>query len=161
MLYRLVRPMFRDGSQNGCFNRRIPSDVRKLAVGLRLSLPIGEEFASVSVSANAKAVRLPLRTSDPLEVKARTARLDEHLEQVFKHKHQEEPTLRLTKKQMTLLWSNQQFREFRRAHVIWYLENISYARLRRTASAAFSKTLAVGQNTNRAPPHRGKPSRPC
>lgn len=31
MLFRLVRPMFRDGSVNAYFNQRIPADVRERA----------------------------------------------------------------------------------------------------------------------------------
>jgi hypothetical protein len=50
MLYRFVRPMFRDDSRNGYFYRRIPADVVPLARGLKLSLPVGEEFVSVTLS---------------------------------------------------------------------------------------------------------------
>src|SRR4051812_5519943 len=73
-LYRFVRPMFRFGSRNGYFNRRIPADVKPLAVGLRLSLPVDEEFVSVTISPGMEAIRLSLRTSDSGAVKARTAR---------------------------------------------------------------------------------------
>jgi integrase len=91
MLFRLVRPMFREGSRNGCYNRRIPADVRRLAVGLKLSLPVGEKFVSVTISPEMEAIRLSLRTSDPLEAKARTARLDEHLERAWSRLRENRP----------------------------------------------------------------------
>jgi len=83
MLYRFVRPMLRDGSRNLYYNRRIPGDVIRLAAGLKLSLPVGEEFVPVTLSSKPTHVKLSLRSPDPLEVKARTARLDEHLEKVW------------------------------------------------------------------------------
>jgi hypothetical protein len=39
MLFRLVRPVKRTGSRNRHFVRRIPSDVRSKAVGIKLSIP--------------------------------------------------------------------------------------------------------------------------
>jgi integrase len=58
---------------------------------LKLSLPVGEKFVSVTVSPQMSAVRLSIGTSDPSEVKARTARLDEHLEQVWARLREDRP----------------------------------------------------------------------
>jgi len=49
-----------------------------------------------------EAIGLSLGTSDPLEVKARTARLDEHLEQVWARLRENRPTA-LTHKQAVAL----------------------------------------------------------
>lgn len=51
MLFRLVRPMNRKGTQNKHYMRRIPRDVRELATGLRLSLPVGDEFCAITIPA--------------------------------------------------------------------------------------------------------------
>jgi hypothetical protein len=50
MLFRLVRPVKRTGSRNRYFVRRIPSDVRSKAVGLKLSIPVGEQPQAVTLS---------------------------------------------------------------------------------------------------------------
>ena len=49
-------------------------------------------------------------------------KLNPYTGRVFKQKHQEDLSLRLTKKQMILLWSDQRFRDFCRSHVVWYAE---------------------------------------
>ena len=64
MLYRLVRPMRRKGSRHPYFNQRIPVDVRALAVGLKLALPIGAETVPLIISAKAETVKASLRTAD-------------------------------------------------------------------------------------------------
>ena len=58
MLYRLVRPMRRKGSRNIYFQQRIPGDVRRLATGRTLALPIGDEFADVRISPGAANIKL-------------------------------------------------------------------------------------------------------
>ena len=65
MLYRLVRPMRRKGSRHPYFLQRIPVDVKALAVGLKLALPIGAETVSLIISAKAETVKVSLRTARP------------------------------------------------------------------------------------------------
>ena len=84
MLFRLVRPVKRTGSRNRQFVRRIPSDVRSKAVGLKLSIPAGDQTQAVTLSSRAQAVRLSLRTGDPVEVKSRMAAVDAYLENVWR-----------------------------------------------------------------------------
>ena len=57
MLFRLVRPLKRTGSRHRQFVRRIPSDVRSKAVGLKLSIPVGEQTQAVHASSFAKTHR--------------------------------------------------------------------------------------------------------
>jgi hypothetical protein len=49
-------------------------------------------------------------------------KLNPYVGRVFARKHQENVKLRLTKKQMIALWSDQRFRDFCRSHVLWYTE---------------------------------------
>jgi len=83
MLFRLVRPMKRGGSQNQYFVRRIPVDVREQLIGKTLHFPLGDSVQAVTVSPKAQAIRFSLRTNDPSEVKARTAAADQYLERVL------------------------------------------------------------------------------
>jgi len=53
-------------------------------------------------------------------------KLNPYTGRVFKAKHQEEPSQRLSKKQMRTLWSSQDFRDFCRSHIIWYMEAHSH-----------------------------------
>ena len=64
MLFRVVRPMKRDGSRIPMFVQRIPTDVMSRAVGTRLAIPLGDAFTFVTVSARAQSVRFSLRTAD-------------------------------------------------------------------------------------------------
>jgi len=73
MLYRVVRPMKRDGSRIPIFVQRIPADIKARAVGTRLAIPLGDGFALITVSARAQAVRFSLRTADPSQIKSRQA----------------------------------------------------------------------------------------
>jgi hypothetical protein len=84
MLFRLVRSVKRTGSRHRYFVRRIPADVRALAVGKRLIIPLGEATQSVVISARSQSIRLSLRTDDPSEVKLRLAAVDAYLENVWK-----------------------------------------------------------------------------
>jgi len=59
----------RTGSGNRHFVCPIPSDVRSKAVGRKLSIPVGEQTQTVTLSSRAQSVRLSLRTGDPVEVK--------------------------------------------------------------------------------------------
>lgn len=49
-------------------------------------------------------------------------KLNPYTGRVFAHKHQEDVKRRLTKKKLITLWSNLEFREFCRSHVLWYME---------------------------------------
>jgi hypothetical protein len=50
MLYRLVRPMKRQGSSKQHFVKRIPADVKGRMVGMKLAIPIGDERTIVAVT---------------------------------------------------------------------------------------------------------------
>jgi integrase len=102
MLFRLVRPVKRTGSRNRQFVRRIPSDVRSKATGLKLSIPVGGQTQSVIISPRAQAVRLSLRTDDPTEVKVRLAQIDAYLENVWRALREDTP-VSLTHRQATAL----------------------------------------------------------
>jgi integrase len=117
MLFRLVRPVKRSGSRNRQFVRRIPSDVRSKAIGLKLSIPIGEQTQAVTVSPRSQSVRLSLRTDDPAEVKIRLAVVDAYLENVWQALREDAPVT-LTHRQATALagelyraWANGEGRE--------------------------------------------------
>jgi len=102
MLFRLVRPMRREGSRNEYFRQRIPADVKPLAVGLSLSLPVGEETATVAIAADTKVIKVSLRTAEPSEVKIRQAKLAAHLEGIWRHLRAAGPAV-LTNKQAVAL----------------------------------------------------------
>lgn len=102
MLYRLVRPVIRDGSSNRHFQKRIPSDVRQRAVGLRLDVPVGDQRSAVTITESTATIRLSLRTNDPREVRRRHAAVDAYLENVWQALRQDEPVA-LTHKQAVAL----------------------------------------------------------
>lgn len=90
------------GSRNGQFERRIPTDLRSQAVGLTLALPVGAEFVIVPITERTTHIKLSLRTADPAQVKARTGRIDEHLELTWANLRAELPAS-LTHKQAVAL----------------------------------------------------------
>ena len=53
-------------------------------------------------------------------------KLNPYTGRVFKSKHQEDKTNRLTKKQMKIIWSDEKFKSFCREMIIWYQEQFSY-----------------------------------
>ena len=74
MLYRLVRPMKRKGSRNGCFQQRIPADIKPLlASGRRLEFQVAGDTLSVAVTERSSSIKFSLRSFDPAEVKVRQA----------------------------------------------------------------------------------------
>lgn len=83
MLFRLSRPMKRQGSNNQQFVQRIPADVRDRAVGMKLDIPVGAGVASKTVTAKDQAIRVSLRTFVPGEVKVRQAQVIAYLESVW------------------------------------------------------------------------------
>lgn len=102
MLFRLVRPMNRKGTQNKHYMRRIPRDVRGHATGLRLSIPIGDEFCTITLSERSQFVRVSLRTKEPSEVKRRQAQVDDYLERLWENLRADRP-VSLTHQQATAL----------------------------------------------------------
>jgi hypothetical protein len=84
MLFRVVRPMKRDGSRIPIFVQRIPADVISRAVGMKLAIPLGDGFTFVTVSARAQSVRFSLRTADPRQVKSRQAIAAAYLKDIWK-----------------------------------------------------------------------------
>lgn len=84
MLFRLVQPMNRKGTRNYQFVRRIPADLRERMVGMKLDMPLGDDTVPVAIGPSTDAIRYSLRTSEPEEVKARTAAAIEYLERLFR-----------------------------------------------------------------------------
>lgn len=102
MLYRLVSPMRRKGSQNIQFVQRIPSDVKVRAAGMKLSVPIGPDFIPYTISAHSDAVRISLRSSDASVVKTRQAQVAAYVESVWRSLRGTAP-VSLTHRQATAL----------------------------------------------------------
>ena len=75
--------MKRKASRNPYYVRRIPTEVRTKANGLNLSVPVGNETQRVTITPRTQAIRISLRTNDPVEVKQRQAAIDEYLERVW------------------------------------------------------------------------------
>ena len=102
MLYRVVRPMKREGSRNHYYTRRIPVDVREHLVGRTLHFPLGDKTHSLTISPDAQAVRFSLRTAHSAEVKARIAAADQYLERVLQA-FRDDNAISLTNAQATAL----------------------------------------------------------
>lgn len=102
MLFRVVRPMKRDGSRIPIFVQRIPADVMSRAVGVRLAIPLGDSFVFVTVSTRAQSVRFSLRTADPSHVKSRQAIAAAYLEGVWAALREDAP-VKLSHRQATAL----------------------------------------------------------
>ncbi|GAA0026831.1 hypothetical protein BROWWM01_09630 [Bradyrhizobium ottawaense] len=94
--------MRRDGSRFPLFVQRIPADVRRKAVGIKLAIPLGEGFVFVTPSEGAQAVRFSLRTTEPSEVKTRQALAAASLETVWEALRNDAP-VHLTHRQATAL----------------------------------------------------------
>lgn len=85
MLYRLVRPVKRQGSSRHQFVKRIPVDLKDRLVGMTLDIPLtDDETVSVRIGERTSAIRLSLRTVDPSEVLSRQARVAAYIEDVFR-----------------------------------------------------------------------------
>ena len=83
MLVRLVRPMRRKGSSKAFFVQWIPAHVKASAVGITLTVPVGDALIPVKITSQTAAVRLSLRTTDPSETKIRQAAVAVHLERLW------------------------------------------------------------------------------
>lgn len=53
-------------------------------------------------------------------------KLNPYTGRVFSDKHQEDSTKRLTKKEMQLIWSDENFKSFCREMIVWYRESFPY-----------------------------------
>jgi hypothetical protein len=102
MLFRVVRPMKRNGSRIPIFVQRIPADVMSRAVGMKLAIPLGDSFAFVTVRARAQSVRFSLRTTDPSQVKSRQAIAAAYLQNVWTTLRDDVP-VKLSHRQATAL----------------------------------------------------------
>lgn len=63
MLYRMVRPMKRQGSRYLWFVRRIPADIKARAVGMTLALPVGENTVPIKITSAMQSERCSLRSA--------------------------------------------------------------------------------------------------
>lgn len=63
--------MKRSDSSVQQFKQRIPADVRPLAVGRVLSVPLGSETTHITITPGMAMVRFSLKTRDPSEAKVR------------------------------------------------------------------------------------------
>jgi integrase len=102
MLYRLVRPVKRQGSSNHQFVKRIPADLKGRLAGITLDVPIGDETVAVQVGEAATAIRFSLRSSDPAEVRIRQASASAFIEDVFRSLRSS-PPIELTHRQAVAL----------------------------------------------------------
>ncbi|WP_421952199.1 phage integrase N-terminal SAM-like domain-containing protein [Pelagibacterium sp.] len=91
MLLRLVTPVKRSGSSNIQLKKRIPLDVLPLVRGQQLAIPIGGEWASVTITDSMNTIRLSLRTADLSVAKVRQAEALAHLERVFESYRADRP----------------------------------------------------------------------
>ncbi len=67
MLYRLVRPMKREGSKNPLYVKRIPRDIAERLIGRTLSFHVGDEHVPFRITDKTQLIRVSLRTADPVE----------------------------------------------------------------------------------------------
>ncbi len=102
MLFRVVRPMKREGSRFQVYVRRIPVDVRDKLAGRTLHFPLGDTTRAVTISPRAQAIRFSLRTDDPAEVKARNGAADQYLERILRA-FRDDTATSLTNSQATAL----------------------------------------------------------
>ncbi|UPK20349.1 tyrosine-type recombinase/integrase [Bradyrhizobium sp. 131] len=94
--------MRRDESRFPFFAQRIPADVRRKAVGLKLAIPLGDSFVFVTPTEGTQAVRFSLRTAEPSEAKRRHALAAASLATVWEALRNDSP-VRLTHRQATAL----------------------------------------------------------
>lgn len=53
-------------------------------------------------------------------------KLNPYTGRVFSSKHQEDNSQRLSKKDMTIIWSDESFKSFCREMIVWYQEQFPY-----------------------------------
>ncbi len=103
MLFRLVSPVKRSGTENRQFVQRIPQAIRAKAVGRTFKIELAdEEFVTVIISHRTQTVRFSLRTSNASEAKRRQARAAAALERIWESLRDNEPVT-LSHRQATAL----------------------------------------------------------
>ena len=117
MLLRLASPVLRPGSSIPQFVQRIPADLKGSTVGLRLEIPVGDDFVTVAITEKTQAIRFSLGTRDPAEAKGRQAGALSFIARVFDQLRADEPVT-LTHRQATALggefyrsWTDELHRE--------------------------------------------------
>ena len=71
-------------------------------VGMKLAVPLGQETAFVTITAQMESIRFSLRTGDPSEVKNRQAGAAAYLEEIFRSLRDNRPVT-LTHRQAVAL----------------------------------------------------------
>jgi len=89
-------------SSNIQFVKRIPADVLAYAIGKTITLPLGPERVSLTITPHATAIRLSLRTASAVEAKARCRDIEAHLHLFWQSLRHTKPTS-LTHRQATAL----------------------------------------------------------
>ncbi len=103
MLFRLVSPVKRSGTENRQFVQRIPQAIRAKVVGRTFKIELAdEEFVTVTISHQTQTVRFSLRTSNASEAKRRQARAAAALERIWESLRDNEPVT-LSHRQATAL----------------------------------------------------------
>jgi len=92
MHFRLFRPMKRKGTVNHQFNQRIPADIKALAVGMNLVIPIGEGTAVFKVPTHGCRKAL-LANGRPSRVKERQAQIAAYLETAWQALRSDAPVV--------------------------------------------------------------------
>lgn len=92
MLLKLVRPVKRSGSSIPYFVQRIPADLRAVAVGRVLEVPLGDSSKRIAITSQTESVRFSLQTRDLGQAKIRQAKAAAYLETVWQALRQEQPT---------------------------------------------------------------------
>ena len=83
MVLRRARPTSRSESSNLCFRKRIPADVKAVARGQTLAIPVGNEVISVVLSETTNEVKLSLRMTDRGIAAERHRQVASHLHRVW------------------------------------------------------------------------------
>jgi integrase len=103
MLFRLVSPVKRSGTENRQFVQRIPQAIRAKAAGRTFKIELAdEEFVTVTIAHQTQTVRFSLRTSNASEAKRRQARAAAALERIWESLRDTEPVT-LSHRQATAL----------------------------------------------------------
>jgi hypothetical protein len=82
--------------------QRIPGDICKRAIGQKLHLPMGDATVTLVIRPRTNAVKVSLRTTDPVEAKRRQAAVASYVETAWQALRDDAP-LPLTHRQATAL----------------------------------------------------------
>ena len=150
MLFRLVSPVKRSGTENRQFVQRIPQAIRPKVAGQTFKIEItDEQSVSITVSPRADAIRFSLRTSNASEAKKRQARVAAALERIWEALRADVP-VSLSHRQATAL-SGKLYRalnrpEFSRRPLIAFCAAV---RTRRVTATRFVHASGWGYRTSR------------